>query len=675
MSASVDLTEFRAAYLVEAGELLVVASSALLRVESALRNGEPHGREVRELFRVMHTLKGLSAMVGIEPVVAISHRMEASLRTAGRSGGRLTAAAVDALLEGVKAAEQRVRALADGQPILDPPQALLDSLDALETALTEEHVITAGDLDLESGIVEKLTAEDRQLLAQGTAQGRRALRADFVPSRERTEAGINITTVRQRMSTLAEIVKVIPVSVPVGEQAQGGLMFTLLLLTNADDAAIAEAAAVEPGSVREFVRPSLARAEETQEPSEDYGADEDVRRTGVVRVDVARLDDTMEGLSSLVVTSFRLRRALEALAQRGADVRELSEILRENGRQLRDLRGTILRVRMIRVSEAFERIPLLVRGVARATGKVVALHLDAGRAELDKAVADKIFPVLVHLVRNAVDHAFETPELRKQAGKPEEGQLSITCFERSNTQLEITISDDGRGVDRAQVARRAGRPVPTTDAALLDLMCLPGLSTRDEATTTSGRGMGMDIVKRVVETLGGDLSMRTSPGKGTRFVLHVPLTIAIVDAFGFECAQRRFVVPVSMVEEILEVTPSELIHAPARSARQLRAPRMIERRGETVAYLELEVVLGLAPRIEGSRKAFLVRRKQEPIAFAIDRVLGQYDVVVRPLEDPLVRVPGVVGATDLGDGKPTLVLDLAALGPVAGSYLPLEVAS
>jgi len=275
-------------------------------------------------------------------------------------------------------------------------------------------------------------------------------------------------------------------------------------------------------------------------------------------------------------------------------------------------------------------------------------------------------------VRNAVDHALESPAERRAAGKPEVGLVTVACHERSDSQLELTVSDDGRGVDAAAVARRAGVPVPTTGEALLDLLARPGLSTRAEVTTTSGRGVGMDVVKRItVDDLGGVLSMRTTPGQGTTFSLRIPLSITIVDAFSFLCAGETFVVPVTMVEEIQELDLAQTVRGPDRRREPRGGPErrgpargtdMIRRRGEAVPVLRLEELLGLGEVSETRRKAIIVRRNGDPMAFAIDRMLGQQEVVVRPLEDALVRVHGVSGTTDLGDGRPTLVLDLAALG-------------
>jgi len=313
------------------------------------------------------------------------------------------------------------------------------------------------------------------------------------------------------------------------------------------------------------------------------------------------------------------------------------------------------------VSEVLDRFPLLVRGLRRESGKQVVLELDPGNVELDKGVAERVFPAIIHLVRNAVDHAIESPAERRAAGKPGDGTVRISCAARSNTRLEIVVSDDGRGVDREQIARRAGHEI-TSEIALLDALCGAGFSTRDVATTTSGRGMGMDIVKRiVVDQLGGELTMKTERGAGTSFVLRVPLTISIVDAFTSECGGQRFVVPIAMVEEILEIDPSRIRFGPTPATSGRARTAVLDRRGEAVPLVDLASALGLPEGETPPRQAMLVRRAGEPIAFALDRVIGQQEAVVRPLVDPLVQAPGIAGATDLGDGKPILVLDLVAL--------------
>jgi two-component system, chemotaxis family, sensor kinase CheA len=191
-------------------------------------------------------------------------------------------------------------------------------------------------------------------------------------------------------------------------------------------------------------------------------------------------------------------------------------------------------------------------------------------------------------------------------------------------------------------------------------MTLPGVSTLEAATTTSGRGMGMNIVKRAVsDDLGGEVSVRSARGKGTTFVLRIPLSITIIDAFSFRCGRQPFVVPVSVVDEIVEVRPSDVTRVPSGKGRA--EMRMLDRRGAAVPLVKLDSVFHLTPEETPARKAILVRRNGMPFGFEVDQMLGQQEVVVRPLEDPLVRRPGIVGSTDLGDGLPTLVLDLISL--------------
>jgi len=669
VTASTDLKEFLAAYLVEAEEHVSSANARLLGLEAAERSGSHDPKALREIFRSLHTLKGLSAMVGVEPIVGIAHRMEAFVRGYDRAGTAPPLQATDVLLKGLQAIAQRVAALARGEAALPPPPELLAELDALDAKVGPLAERAGPELDLEPALVAKLVPFELEQLIRGIAGGQRGVLAEFVPSPARAAEGYSINSVRDRLGAVAEIVRVLPRALPVSPESPGGLSFQLILLTHVADEEIAAAMGVAPASLRPIGSGTAPAApdEPAQEPAARFDdADDDAFATGVrrgiVRVDVNRLDEAMEGLATLIVTRFRLARVVADLAARGVNTRELADVVADNARQLRDLRAAIVRVRMVPVSELLERVPLLVRGLQRTTHRSVRVELEGADAELDKSVSERLFPVIVHLVRNAVDHAIETPDERARRGKPEEGLLRISCRAHSNTRLELTVSDDGRGIDVQAVARKAGRPVPDTAAGLLELLCIPGLSTRDVATTTSGRGMGMEIVKRiVVDELGGELELETHVGTGTRFTLRVPLTISIVDAFAFECAGQRFVVPVSTVDEIVEVERSEVVQVPANRHGGLELD-IILRRGQAVPVVRLASVFRLDGAASASQKAIIVRRSGAPIAFAVDRMLGQQEVVIRPMNDLLVRAPGVSGATDLGDGRPTLVLDLVALG-------------
>jgi len=663
--SSFDLKEFLAGYLLEVDEHLRSAGRNLLDVERLSAAHQSTSRPVRELFRSMHTIKGLSAMIGIEPVVELAHAMEAALRVADRGHLRLDPEAIDLLVRGVRTIQARVAALAAGAEVPPAPRSMVDALVALAVARTAAPAARVA-VDLRSDLSQKVSSAEAQELGAAAAAGRRAVRIDFVPSPARSEAGLNITSVRERLAKLGDLVKVVPLPVARSPEAPGGIVFALLLVTGADDEALAVAAGVDPSAVLALSSAPVAEPVLLDDDGDDATSSDDDGLLGdgggVVRVPVARLDDALERLSALVVTRFRLVRAAAALASSGVDVRELNHIVQESGQRLRDLRGAIMRARMISVAELLERVPLVVRGLSRTTGKEVRLEIDAHRAELDKAVGERLFPAVLHLIRNAVDHAIEPPAERERLGKPREGLIRVECHERANNQLELVVSDDGRGIDRARVAERAGRAVPATAEELLALIVAPGLTTRDQVTTTSGRGLGMDIVKRItVEQLRGDLALATEPGRGTHFTLRVPLTITIIDAFSFSCAGQSFVVPVSMVDEILEVDRDRVRRPPSSADRAGPPIGLLDRRGETVPICDLDACLELGHAPVAASKAILVRRNGRPFAFAVDRMLGQHEVVVRPVDDPLVRVAGVTGSTDLGDGRPILVIDLLAL--------------
>jgi len=652
---TIEREAFLEGYLAEVEEHLASLTRNLAAIAGA-RLAQP--RAVREVFRSLHTIKGLSAMVGVEPIVDLAHAMESVVRAADTAGGALAGSAVDVLVQGVAAIEQRLHKVAERQSVPPAPRALLDALGAVDlpSALPRAVGVSFG------GEAAVLNPSEREQVAQGVAQGRTCSRVEVTPTPERAAAGLTITAVRERVGAIGDIVRVIPRAVQRDAHAPGGLAFALYVLHDVDAAALADAAGVAPSAVTVVADPVTLRAPELG----DQPAELDVRAGKVVRVEVSRLDDALERLSTVIVTRFRMGHAIAELAGRGADVRRLEEIMNESARQLRDLRAAIMRARMVSVAELLERVPLLVRGLSRTTGKSVVVTVDAGRAELDKAVGERIFPAIVHLVRNAVDHAIETPEQRAAAGKPREGRVRVSCHERANNQLELQIDDDGRGVDREAVARRAGKPVPTSDDALLELLATPGLSTLDRATTTSGRGLGVDIVQRAIRELGGELRLATRAGQGTTFTMRVPLSITIVDAFSFATGGQVFVAPVSAIDEILEIDPARTTPTPPRPGARTEL-RLIERRGVAVPLVQLDELFAL-PGDRGARvpaglnpKALVVRRAGAPYAFGVDRMLGQQEVVVRPVHDALVKVAGVTGSTDLGDGKPVLVLDLVAL--------------
>jgi two-component system, chemotaxis family, sensor kinase CheA len=506
----------------------------------------------------------------------------------------------------------------------------------------------------------RLGAGERQQLIQALRTAVPVWSLAFFPSEANAARGVTIATVRSRLAALGEVIKVAPRALS-GDRK--GVAFDFLLVSDADPASLAAAAATTVDLVVQMAAPAPVPSAPVPEPApfrEVGPGDAAPIGRSVVRVELSRLDDLHEQLSLLNVSRARLERELAALAERGIDVRRLRELTELQVRQLRDLRRAILRVRMVRLSEVLEPLSLLVRSLTRPDQKEVRLEIDARDSEVDKAVADRLLPALVHLLRNAIDHALEPIAERVAGGKPRVGSLRVSCRELGGSWLELVVRDDGRGVDREAIARRARRPV-ATDEALLEVLTTPGFSTRDTATSTSGRGLGMDIVKRViVGELGGELGITTAAGAGTSFRLRVPLTVAIIDVFSFECGPQAFVVPVAAVEEIFELSREAIVRPPAAADAGV-VTTLVERRGRAMPLVSLGALLAI-DRGDAARKAIVIRRNGGAVAFAVDKMLGRHEVVVRPVADPLTRAPGIAGATDLGDGRPTIVLDLSELG-------------
>jgi two-component system chemotaxis sensor kinase CheA len=510
----------------------------------------------------------------------------------------------------------------------------------------------------------RLSASERAQLSAALDGGTPAWMLSFAPSEDNAARGITIGTVRARLATLGDIVKVTPRTLTAASGAQAGIAFDILLVSRTPREVLAGAIASSIDSVVEVSPPpppppAVASELPVREHVGDDGDDAAPIGRAVVRVELGRLDELQDQLSLLIVSRFRLEREIAAHAERGHDVRGLRQVSDLQGRQLRDLRRAILRARMVRVAEVLEPLSLLIRSLSRSAEKSIRLEVDARDSELDKAVADRLLPAMVHLVRNAVDHAIEPVAERAARGKQTTGTIRVACTEIAGNHLELVVQDDGRGIDRAAIARRADRAI-SDDATLLDVLCSAGFSTRDVATRTSGRGLGMDIVRRIaVADLGGELRIASELGVGTTFTLRVPLTIAIVEVFSFECGRQPFVVPVASIEEIFEIGEAGVTPPNASGGRSQVA--LIERRGRVIPVFSLGVELALDDGA-AARKALVIRRNGEPIAFSIDRMLGRQEVVVRPVDDPLVHAPGIAGATDLGDGRPTLVLDLGELG-------------
>ena len=315
-----------------------------------------------------------------------------------------------------------------------------------------------------------------------------------------------------------------------------------------------------------------------------------------------------------------------------------------------------MRIRLVPVGEAFERLRYAVRDAARESGKQVALRLEGQQTEIDKLVVDGMLEPLLHLVRNAVSHGIERPAERVARGKPAEGTLTLRAA-AAGDRILVDVEDDGAGIDVARVEARAReRGLLAADEhlapdALLDVLCAPGLSTRDEADMTSGRGM--DVVRSTIRSLAGELSLHTTPGRGTRFVVELPLTLMIVDALMVDVGGQELAVPQPALREVVKVERADIV--------RFENNDVIGYRGGVLPILSLARLFGFPDARRPSVFLLVVGTDSAPTGLLVDRLLGLREIVVQPVVDPLVAVDGISGATELGDGRVSLILDSAAV--------------
>ncbi|MGH7534553.1 MAG: chemotaxis protein CheA, partial [Gemmatimonadales bacterium] len=374
-----------------------------------------------------------------------------------------------------------------------------------------------------------------------------------------------------------------------------------------------------------------------------------------IRIDLQRLDALMKQVGELVVAKNRL----VVLAAGTADPL-LAELSDRISRLVSGMQTEVIAARMTPVGEVFDRFPRLVRDLARDLGKRIRFDMEGEEIELDRSILDEIGEPLLHLIRNAADHGIESPESRQAAGKPPEGRILLSASRDRNT-VALRVTDDGQGIDRDAIlarARREGLTDPSTevltDELLLRVIARPGFSTAQAVSGVSGRGVGVDVAMTRVRTLGGTLEVRSAAGKGTTFVIRVPLTLAIVRALLADAGGERYAVPLAYVAETVEFDP--------RAVTAVRDREALVVRDQVIPTVHLRELVARQDRpLPARRPTVILEVGDRRAALVVDGLVGQQDIVVEPFDAPRGMPPFVGGATILADGAPALILDAAAL--------------
>jgi two-component system chemotaxis sensor kinase CheA len=630
-------------FYAECDELLGRVRGGLAQLERSVAEGSALPGSFDELFRAVHSLKGIAAIAGLHSLEQLAHAMEDVLRAITKGTRAASPPLLDVLLRATQALEGLAQAHRSGA-----------SAPAVEPLLAELGA-TAGDgaarpAGSDRGVDPSAATATLPAVAAARSRGLHLWRCIFRPSRERDVRGVNVNAVRERLGRLGEIVSATP---RVGGTA--GIQFEFVVATRetavATDGWEADGLSIEP------VGAPVSPGAETVAASDALeGAS--LTPSHIVRVDLARLDELMRITGDIVIQRSRLE---ERLQMAGLAAHEgLKEVSLALARSVRDLRRAVARVRLVPIAEIFNRMPLVVRELERPSDRKAHVRLEGDQTEIDKYLVERLREPLLHLVRNAFAHGIELPAERLAAGKPAVGLISLSANSTGGG-VVIQVRDDGRGIDVPAIRRKAeavGLSVPERlePAELLALLSRPGFSTRESADLAAGRGVGMDVVATTIRELGGTVAVETEAGRGSVFTLRLPLTLSIADAIIVSANAQRCAIPQSAVEEIVQI--------PAIQVRAVKEAELLPFRGGLLPFVRLRRFFDL-PADSGTLLTVVVLNSDRgSFGLAVDRVHAQREIVVRPVADPLVRVPGVAGATELGDGRPVLILDPLGLGRV-----------
>jgi two-component system chemotaxis sensor kinase CheA len=598
---------------------------------------------VDAVFRGLHTLKGSGAMFGFDALAAFTHHCETAFDRV-RKG---EVAATSELVGAVLACQDHMRALAEGRPASEATgDALLADLRRVVEAAGQP---AAAETPSEPGL--NRWRVKFSLPADALVNGTRPLPL-LDELRELGECEVVAVTdgvpeFDALVPTECHLAWDVTLVTKHGRDAIEDVFIFVIDDMTLDiqdlNAAVAE---VEAAEVVETVVAAATPVEAAANEGRKAGGD-------TVRVPAERLDEMMDRVGELVIAQSRLKQ----LAASSSDI-ALRSVAEEIERLAAEMRDTMMVVRMVPIAQLFGRFRRLIHDLARDTGKTIELSTEGEATELDKTVIERLADPLIHLIRNAADHGLETPEQRLAAGKPEAGQV-VLAARQSGAEVVITITDDGRGVDRARVRAKAeenGLIQPgqvLSDNELLQLIFAPGFSTAAAITNLSGRGVGMDVVKRTIEGLRGSIELSSTPGQGSVVSLRIPLTLAIIDGLLVRVGTGRYVIPLASVEECVELSVEQDVRSTGRS--------LITLRDQLVPFIRLRQMFATGLEPDPHQKIVVVSTGQERVGLVVDQILGDHQTVIKALSALHAEVGAFSGATILGDGGVALILDMAHL--------------
>lgn len=679
---TVDLTQFHDAFFEESFEALDSMEAALLKLDL----GAPEPELINTIFRVAHSIKGGSATFGFAEIASFTHSLETLLDELRSGTMPVTVALSDLLLKSVDVMRAMLRAVQAKQPI--DSQRVSDLQFDLEVAIAKKSEPTPAVAAPKPAASERTGA-----VKEGGAPAPESARwrIHFHPYRELLARGNDPLRMLRELAELGELVVRVDAQTlpPLGdvnpqdcylawslelpgempeeairqvfEWAEGDCDLTIERFAAEEQSLPATA---QPAAMAATPTPAPAQAAAPQpapraDPPKAEASVSGLGDSGSIRVSVEKIDELMNTVGELVITQAMLSQLGSHFD--GPEAEKLRGGLAQLERNMRELQESVMRVRMLPISFVFSRFPRMVRDLAQRLGKQIELKLTGEQTELDKTVLEKIGDPLVHLVRNCIDHGIESPDVRVTAGKSAEGTVHLDAYHRGGN-IAVEVSDDGGGLDQERIlakARARGLVGPNdtlTESEVYELIFLPGFSTAEKTTDLSGRGVGMDVVRRNVKELGGKVDVKSEAGRGSRFTITLPLTLAIVDGQSVAVGTETYIVPLISIVESMQLKATGVTRLSGHS-------EVLSFRGDYLPIIRLHELFGVEPRSRALHEGLVVVAEGDGrrVGLFVDDLLGQQQVVIKSLEANYGHIEGVSGATILGDGSVALILDVPGL--------------
>lgn len=657
------MSKYLALFVGEATEHLEALARDLVKLEH-----QPSSETLESMFRHAHSVKGMSASMGFTPTTTLAHRMEDVLDVLRTKKGQADRATVDLLLASTDALLGHVKQAAAAQPFSDVTalqRGLEDALSRMAAGKASSgSAITpprpSPPVPASAAVASSTPpAAAPEPSAQG-ALSRYAVR--YRVARQSSTPGVRAFLAWKRLSTLGNVFDLKPVLDDLKAGRLPDNAVSLELETQETAAAVEKALGTIADVELVFIKPIDTAAK----PSAPVAAAEGPRVVGqeparTVRIKTELLDQFLDAAGELLLATAQVREVTKAVPTQSRP--PLEEAVDRLHSLVRDLHDKVMKARMTPISVVTDRLPRAARDIARRRERDLELTLSGTDVELDRSMVDELADPLLHLLRNAIDHGIELPAERLKAGKSARGRVQVNV-RRVKDRVVLEVEDDGRGIDidklktaavqRGQLSADEARAMSDKDAFML--CCLPGVSTSTDVTDISGRGVGMDAVKRAIESVGGTLEIDSTKGKGTKFVLTLPLTVAVMNLLLVGVGDETFGLPINKVSGVIEAPPSSLSKS--------QATTLLPFGNALLPVFELAQVLEVPvlPAVDAHLRSFVVVDAENgKVAFGVDTLRGQEEVVLKGLSKPLDLVPGLAGVTILGNGRPIFILDVARL--------------